>query len=213
MHQFTTVQAERLCHLPARELDRRKDRNTLPFPAPRRTRYAKQHYTPAQLLLLLIQDQVRDKWHVSIGEAAWCVRQVNLAIAQKWEMVCRDGWLVRQAKAEGAFDHWLTNSAGVLELVDEATNECSVYQWSAEALAAESEMRARGASDVEIQKVLMALEGGKLAAWHKAKQQTLWLLNIPQVIVVMEETAADMGFALPPREDRAAWFGTDLGGK
>lgn len=206
MLTFSTVQAEALCRLPPREIDHRQNKNVLPYVPPRRARYAKQFYLPVQCFFLLTQDHVRINWDLTIKEAAWVVRQLNAKIVEGWDLVSRDGWLMRKAMPEGVFNLWLVDREGVLEFLREPPEE--EFEWSPEALAAEADMRARNVPEAKIGKLLLAMEGERLLKFYRKQPQKVWVLHLTSILENMEEAAKGLGFELPPREDRAGWFGT-----
>lgn len=203
---FSSAQAESLCRVPSREFDHRRNRNQLPYVGPRLKRYGRRDYLPVQCLFVLIQNQIVCNWDVHISEAAHLVRQINAKAFDQWDLVRTDCFLVKLERAPGIFDVWLCDSAGLKDFLTEPPQE--EFQWSKEALEAGERMRTQGASDAEIGTLMMSIEGERLTKHYRQQPRKYWVLHLTGILDRMEQTAKDLSIALPPREDRSAWFGT-----
>lgn len=204
--QLSTPDTERFCKFPPRKLATLQRKTILPFNLRRMDAYARRSYNFSEIFFLLLQDTLTKEWQLTLKEAAWAIRHNNKAFFENWELVARDGWLVRKKVSDGVFHYFLSDQAGVRELITAPAPADKSFPWSKEALEAAAKMRADGASEGEIARFLLATESERLDSWYSAKERTIWIMPLNPVFLLMETTAADMKVDLPAREDREAWF-------
>lgn len=208
MH-LTQPQTEAFCQLKPRAVNSLRLARALPFTPQTAKRHARLKFNPAQVFFLLLQRELVSDWKITLGEAAWTIRQLNDAFAANWSLATSDGWILRRKTAADKFDHFLTTRAGVRDLIAEPADESEGFPWSAETLEVGRRMRAAGATEAAIVQAFMELERERITAWATSKEQRFWIFSLNRVFEVMEATAADMKVDLPARDDRDSWFASN----
>lgn len=204
---LNTRQTEKLSRKGFRVPETMEVRHQLPF---ERVRVSKrQRFSPFEVFLLALHTEVCQQWELSVAEASTIVSESTAGIVSEWPAFQKQEiWLVREKVPDATEAKlWLTTKEGLLEFLTKPKEDRPLVGWSEEALKVERALSARGVSLKEIQKAMWAVDEEKFVDAYRDRPQTLWILQVSEILHGMCTEAQRQGIKLPPLDDLQAWLG------